>query len=444
MPKIPCRWRRALRIGRISHVPRGSGMPDEPLPLIVHLIHSLNGGGTERTLVHLLCAFDTRRFRHSVVTLRDCGELAAALPNHVACRPLNAGIRNRLVGMRLAQWLRRQRAALVHARGIGCWVDATVAGMLAPNARVVLGFHGSEHGPELEGWQRGRARWGLRAGARFTSVSQAGKRWLASEAGIPPERVDVLPNGVDLEQFQRGSEEARARIRQTWRIPTEAMVVGTVGSLTAVKDHAALLRALAALKMPGRNLHLLVVGDGPMRSFLTKQAGTIGLEGCVTFTGWSADVLSMLHAMDLYVCCSLMEGLNNAMLEAMAAGLPIIATDVGDNAMVVRHGREGLIVPTSSDAALAGAIATVCDSSELRRRWGGAAAERVHDFDFRHTLDAYQDYYQAVLGGALDAFRQRRVGRVVAVPAASCPNRGLSLGRPGESGSGASIFPTVR
>ena len=171
---------------------------DRRPPGIVHVVHSLEGGGTERGLVSLLCGLDSSYGRHVVVTLRGAGPLAARLPDHVSCRPIGATGRSRTICLKLARIAREWKASVIHARNTGCWYDATVAGWLTPGARLVLGFHGLETGPTFSGRQRRLARLGLYAGARFVSVSEAGKRQLTAEAAIPPERVDVLINGIDL------------------------------------------------------------------------------------------------------------------------------------------------------------------------------------------------------------------------------------------------------
>lgn len=381
-------------------------LSDQP-PLIVHVVHSLRGGGTERTLVHLLDAVDRTRFRHRIVTLRDCGALVERLPDHVACRPINAGSRNRLVGLQLAKLIRKHRAGIVHARGIGCWFDAMVAGLLAPRTQVVLGFHGLEAGPSFDGRQRRRARWGLYSGARFTSVSLDGKRQLQLEAGIPEDRIEVLPNGVDLLRFRRRTGSLRGPTRATWRFEKDAVVVGIVATLTPVKRHATLIKSVARVVAAGRNLHLFVVGDGPLRGELVELARSEGIEHCVTFAGWSEDVSTLLSAMDVYVCCSNAEGMNNAVLEAMAAGLPIIATDVGDNPVVVRHDREGLIVQPESSAALTDALSKLTGSGDLRKRYAAASLQRVQCFDFRRTVRSYERYYEGLLHGGETAIRAR-------------------------------------
>ncbi len=370
----------------------------DKLPVIMHVVHSLTGGGTERTLVALLRAFDPSQFRHVVVTLRGAGCLSARLPDHVACRPIAAPGRSRATGLSLARLARCRRAAVIHARNTGCWQDATVAKLLAPRAKLVLGFHGLETAYPLNRRQRWWARWALSAGARFTSVSEAGRRQLRSQAQVPANRIDLLRNGVDLRRFRTSNDAARRRMRADFNFADTTFVVGTVGSLTSVKQNATLIRAVARMAPSVPDLRLLVVGDGPLRASLTEQARADGVLDRIHFTGWREDVPALLWCMDAYACSSASEGMNNALLEAMAAGLPIIATDVGDNAVMVRQGVEGHIVEPGCHEAIGEALKIFADSPAVRRRFGAAAKVRARDYDFGDTVRAYQAYYHKLIG----------------------------------------------
>ena len=366
-------------------------------PVIIHVVHSLTGGGTERTLVALLRAFDPSRFRHVVVTLRGAGSLSVGLPDHVACRSMGARGRSLVTGVALGSWTRRWRTAVIHARNTGCWHDATIARLLTPRAKLVLGFHGLETAQPFNRRQRGCARRALRIGARFTSVSESGRRQLRMEAHIPAERITLLRNGVDRHRFQKLDDAARRRMRAGLHLPETAFVVGTVGSLTPVKQHALLIRGLAYIASSLPNVHLLLVGDGPLRVSLSEQARVQGVLDRVCFTGQREDVPSLLACMDAYVCCSASEGMNNSLLEAMAAGLPIVATDVGDNAALVRQGIEGLVVDSSRPEAIGEALRILTSDPAVCRRFAVAALARASDYDFDDTVRAYETYYQQLI-----------------------------------------------
>jgi len=363
--------------------------------VIVHLVHSLEGGGTERTLVSLLRSFTARSFRHIVVTQRDAGELSSSLPGRVACRPLAVRGRSRWAWLELGRLMRQWKTTVVHARNTGCWMDAIMASRLTPGVQLLLGFHGLDTCAPFSRRQRRSARWGLHSGARFVSVSFTGRRQLEEQAGIPSSRIDVLPNGVDLTRFETVDPATRDRTRGCWHVDDTTFAVVTVGSLTPVKRHDILIRAFARAVKVIDNMRLFVVGDGPLRASLVELARVENVGNRVIFTGTRRDVPAVLAGMDAYVCSSESEGMNNALLEAMAAGLPIIASGVGDNGLVIRDGIEGRIVEPGSCTSFANALVLLCREKALRLRFAAAARERAREYEFSQTVSAYERYYRA-------------------------------------------------
>ncbi|MCH8250892.1 MAG: glycosyltransferase [Planctomycetes bacterium] len=362
-------------------------------PTILHVVHSLECGGTERMLVALLNAFDPTAFRHVVVTMRAPGPLAAAVPDHTAVVPMNARGPRRFAGLALARIARRNQAVLIHARNTGCWFDATLARLTGLRTGLILGFHGCQDSGPLGASQRRKARLAMRAGARFACVSQSGREQLETEAGIPGARISVIPNGVDKGVFGRRVNQSRSATRNAFGFRHGDIVVGIVGSLTPVKGHAILLRAFASAIRSQPQLHLLIVGDGLLRGELVEQVLALRLGEHVRFAGQIDNVPAVLAGFDMYVCASHSEGMSNALLEAMAAGLPIIATDVGDNARVLRDGVDGRIVAAADVDRLASEIVVLARDPDKRRTFAAAARARVDRFDFAECVRAYERLY---------------------------------------------------
>lgn len=375
-------------------------MEPDPRPTIIHVVNTLCGGGTERTLVALLCSFDPSRFRHKVVTLRAAGERTVKLPDHVSVRALEAKGSSRRCGWTLATYCRRQHAALIHARNTCTWVDAATAGLLARRSRVVLGFHGLESPMSFTTKQRWSARCAYRAGATFTAVGHAAKQQLHEQASIPSESIHVLHNGIDLSRFTKNTPSNSAAGRSELSFAADDLVVGTVGSLSPVKNHAMLIKAMSTAIRSVPKLRLLIVGEGPLRQTLEKQVLDADLQSSVRFTGQRENVVDLMGCMDMYVCSSTSEATSNAMLEAMASGLPIVTTDVGDHAEHVRDNVEGFVVPSGDPKVLSDRLILLGRSGQRRRELATATRQRAQEFDFNRTIKAYEDYYADALKGS--------------------------------------------
>lgn len=407
-------------------------MDDSRRPTVVHVVNTLEGGGTERTLVRLLRGVDPAAIRHVVVTLRGAGALTAMLPDHVICRPLEASGRDRFTAWRLAKILYEERAMLVHARNTGCWFDSLAACVLHPRTTLVLGFHGLDTQPAFSHRQRRIGRWAVRCGARFTSVSQAGARRMMHEMNVPEARVAVLRNGVLPTQLANGCEDGRCRVRAELELAEDHFVLGGVGSLTSIKRFDVLIDAVASVARHHVQVRLVLVGDGPLRSALWRRVEAAGIESKVRLVGARDDVPELLSAFDGYVCSSDSEEVSNAMLEAMAAGLPIITTDVGDHGGIVREGDAGFVIAAGDVHALAERITGWITDRAACRQQSEAALGRSRDFDFVRTVRAYEAYYRSFMEGETVLTQvvsaSSRIGRLrrggAPLPAASCSTPG--------------------
>ncbi len=368
-------------------------------PVIAHVLHSLDGGGTERTLLALLRAFDPSRLRHVVVPLREAGSLASRLPDHVACRPIRAKGKSRFTSLALGRTLRRAGASVVHARNSGTWVDSALACLLEGRMNLVLGHHGLDLHDRFDRRARLRAKIGVWAGGRFTAVSRSAREQLHQQARVPLQRITILANGIEFARFAETSPSVRQAFREGIGIRPDDILVGIVGSLSPVKRHELLFDAVAALASRTPNIKLVIAGDGPFRSDLERAAKTAGIAERTRFIGWIDDVPALLAALDLFVCCSAAEGMSNAVLEAMAAGLPIVATAVGENAHLIRDGIEGCILTDPRPAFLSATMEHLIRNPRAARRLGEAARDRARTFDFASAVAAYESYYERIVAG---------------------------------------------
>jgi glycosyltransferase involved in cell wall biosynthesis len=290
---------------------------------------------------------------------------------------------------------RELRPDVVHTHQVGALF---YAGPAARFARVPLIVH-TEHGKHYAA--RRRTRWlGWLAGrcaARFFCVSQDIAAEVRDCRIVAARKVCVVPNGIDTARFGPGN--GAAAVRQSLAIPADAPVVGTVGRLSEVKRQDLLLRAFARVRSHVPAARLLLVGDGPLLADLRALASGLGLDGVVHFAGYQAEPQSFLAAMDLFALTSRSEGMPLVVLEAWAAGLPVVASAVGGLPALIDSGRTGLLFPSGDETALADALLRLLTDEPARRLLGDEGRrEATSRYDIRHMAGNYERHYRELLG----------------------------------------------
>jgi glycosyltransferase involved in cell wall biosynthesis len=293
----------------------------------------------------------------------------------------------------------RSRIDLVHAHGALSPATIALGGRLLglPCLVTVLGTgqHGDLARLARKPLGRIRARLLFRS-AWFAALSDEARQELL-ERGVPAERIFALPNGVDLGVHRPATEAERRRLRERLELAADRFVGTFVGRLHPVKDVDTLLAAAA--RVP--RLTLLVVGDGPERARLEAQAAQLGIGSRVSFRGVSSDVAEVLRASDAFLLSSHGEGMSNALLEAMACGLPCLASrSVGGAAELLGGGR-GMLLADGDVPAWAAAIERLVDEPGLRRETGAAAAAFVaEELSLGAAADRLARTYATIAGGA--------------------------------------------
>ena len=382
-------------------------MKGQPLPLVVHIIYALGTGGLENGLVNVINRTPAQRYRHAIVCLTDSREFAGRIsapdvqivalhkkPGHDA-------------GMYWRLWkaLRALSPAIVHSRNLAA-LETQALTILMPGVKRVHGEHGRDisdlHGTN---WKYRLLRKAMSLLIhRYIAVSKDLAVWMSTVIGIPPIRIDQIYNGVDQHRF-RPSLEGAQDVFPTGFLPSSGPVVvlGSVGRLAEVKDQASLIQALHLLvrsrpELAGK-LRLVLVGDGPLLADLERQIAEYGIGELVWLAGDREDVSQLLQAMDIFVLPSLAEGVSNTVLEAMATGLPVVATDTGGNPELVEHGVNGYLLPVQDPQALADSLLALIDAPDERVRMGENGLEKVRKtFDWDHTVAAYLAVYDQLLG----------------------------------------------
>jgi len=357
----------------------------------MQLVLSLSPGGTERLVIEI-CRQLAGRTDFTVCCLDGPGEWAAELePLGIPVVSLSRqpGFHPRLA-LELARIIKAQRVNVVHCHHYSPYVYGLLATVLHPGTRLVFTEHGrlSDAAPS-----RKRkfvnpllARWP----ARLCAVSSDLKQHMIAE-GFPPRRLQVVYNGIEVGERPRPGHRQAAR--EMLGLAEDAFVVGTVGRLDPVKNLSMLLRAHAVLLSEQPGARLVIVGDGPERETLTAEACALNIAGAVLFTGYRADVRSVMPAFDAYVNSSTYEGVSLTILEAMAAALPVVATNVGGNPEVVIDHETGRLVPGHA-RALAGALLDLVRHPLRRHTMGEAGRWRVkRHFSLDRMVQQYADAY---------------------------------------------------
>jgi glycosyltransferase involved in cell wall biosynthesis len=354
-----------------------------PAVRILHLITRLPVGGAERLLVDIARYLPREQFESLVCCIQDRGELAAeveaaGIPFVCLNRMRSKRFDWRAVGD-LAELMRRERIDLVHAHLYHANLYGRLAALRA-GVPAIATVHNTYTRTKLH--RRLLNRLLARASARVVAVSDDIRRDVLRYDGIPQDKIATIQNGIDVSRVASAMtrEAARARLG----IPEPSLALGCVARLEEQKGHCYLLDALALLckEAPAvaMQIRLVVAGDGRLRSELEAQAQSLGVAGMVSFLGTRRDIADILRALDVYVMPSLWEGLSLALLEAMAAGLPIIASDVGGVSQVLGAAPYGFKVPPGNAAALANAVRQVYEQPrEHLSVLGKQASQRVRE-----------------------------------------------------------------
>jgi sugar transferase (PEP-CTERM/EpsH1 system associated) len=338
-------------------------------------------------------------FRHAVACIEDATDFRKRLRRQdVAIVPFHrskAGIWR--VRRQIYALCRRTRPTIVHSRNMS-GLDALLPARLAGVPHFIHG----EHGWDVDDLQGRRLRRTLLRRAhsplvdRYVTVSNDLTRYLVERVGIAPARISRICNGVDTDRF------APSRNKPAFLLPpslrTDApLLIGTVGRLQAVKDQAVLVRAFADLVAGDpslrKRLRLAIVGDGPLLPGLRQLAHDLGIADLAWFAGAVSNVPEVLHLLDVFVLPSLNEGISNTILEAMASGLPVVATRVGGNVEIVEDGRWGRLFDAGNVAMLSRILGEYMREAELRRAHGTAARRAALE---RFGLDTMVAQYGAV------------------------------------------------
>ena len=374
-------------------------------PLIVHVVYRFGVGGLENGVVNLVNRLSPERWRHAIVSLT---EISAEFIRRIHASDVDYIALERSPGHlvrdypRLHRLFRKLAPSIVHSRNLAA-LEAVVP---AWAARVPVRIHG-EHGWDMQDPQGSRKRYRLVRQlyqpfvTRYVALSQHLESYLERAVGIASGKIEQIYDGVDTGRFVR-ARGMRIAMPGCPFDPARHWLVGTVGRMERVKDPVnlaqAFIHALALQPAATERMRLVMVGDGSMRREVAQVVEAAGMADRVWLAGERSDVADVMRGLDCFALPSLAEGISNTILEAMATGLPIVATRVGGNAELIEPGVTGTLVPVADSSALAQGVLRYFSDVALARRHGTAAR---HAAERRYSLARMVQDYDALYKRAL-------------------------------------------
>ena len=380
-------------------------MPDrDPRPLVAHVVFRFDTGGLENGVVNLINHLPRDAYRHAIISLTDITDfrrrVLRADVQFIALQK-RPGHAYKLYP-RLLRLFREMRPAIVHSRNLAAletvvpaWAAGVPIRIHGEHGRDMLDLHGASRKYQ---WVRKLYRPFV---THYIALSRDLERYLRTDVGVPAARVEQIYNGVDAVKF-RPADDGRAAIEGCPFRDPRYWLVGTVGRMDPVKDPLNLVRAfIQALQLaPAKRerMRLLLIGDGALYSEARAMLGAAGIADLAWLPGERNDVPDILRGLDCFALPSLGEGISNTILEAMATGLPVIATNVGGNGELVEAGITGELVPAGDPHALAQPMLTYArdrDAAKTAGRNGRARIER--EFSLEAMLGRYRGLYDRLL-----------------------------------------------
>lgn len=373
-------------------------------PLVAHIMHRFDTGGLENGVVNLINHMPADAYRHAVIALTEVTDFKKRINRpDVQFFALNKPPGHVLwIYPQLYRLFRQLQPAIVHTRNLAA-LEATVPAWAARVPARIHGEHGRDVG-DFDGTNK-KCQWIRRIYSPFVkhyiALSQDLAHYLTNPVGIGAKRVTQIYNGVDATRFHPATQ--RQNIPGSPFNEAGLWLIGTAGRMQTVKDQTNLAHAFVqAIKTEpslGRRLRLVMVGDGPLRRESLAILEAADLTELAWLPGERNDIPDIMRGLDCFVLPSLGEGISNTILEAMACGLPVIATAVGGNPELVQEGSTGHLVPAADPGALARAIIDLAQSPEKAWAMGYAGRKRIEaQFSMTAMIDSYQKIYDHLLG----------------------------------------------
>ncbi len=373
-----------------------AGIPEQPersdRVALVQITHDLAIGGLQQIVVNLCRFIDRQRFDVSVLCLRRLGELAPEIERlgiPVTLLPGRTGHTDYFAFLKVARVLRHRKAAVLHTHNTQPLVDGTLGGLLAGVRTVVHTDHARQF-PDKRRYML--AEWVMSHFVhRMVGVSDHTSQNLMKYEHVSPRKIVTIPNGIDGSRYDVRIDPGS--LRREFGLEPDGPIIGACVRLTEQKGITFLLQAMTRIRRVFPRAALLVAGQGGLEPALRQEARDLGIDSDVRFLGARLDVPALLRLFDVYALPSIWEGLPLILLEAMAAGCPIVGTDVGGVPTAVEPGVNGLLVRPGDPDALAEAIIQVLSNPSLAQEFASRGLDR---FQRLFSAEAMARRYEAL------------------------------------------------
>lgn len=359
---------------------------------VLHIVLSTATGGMENVIYNLAVAHDPDRLKLQVGSLEGIGPLSQKLIDRGIASTLvprmTPGISMIYPGA-LISFIKKSKCQIVHTHS-GCWSKVATACAWIPGIKLIYTDHGRAF-PEM----RDRIfldRIAVKFTDRVVAVGEPLREYLINTVKLPARKVITIKNGIDTARF-KPSPDTRTAVRHEFGYEASDVVIAMVARLAPVKNHKLLIDTFGSLAGKYPQARLLIIGDGPLRGELESHVAQLLLQNRVTFTGDRPDVERLLTGAEIATLCSQSEGISLTLLEAMATGLPVVATNVGGNPTIISEGQDGHLVDQNVQSYSA-ALGRLIESESIRRSLGERArATVVEKWSVKQMADQYQELY---------------------------------------------------
>lgn len=361
---------------------------------MLHLIDDLNLGGAERVMATLVDSLPKDKYRTIVCALED-GPVSRELRQkgiEVIILPKSRPY-DIIFLLKLLHLISKEKVKLIHSHLLITDIYGWLAAKLSRIPIVI-----TIHGKSLLNWKHGNRvfRFVAKRSNKIITVSNSIKDEIVKKLTLPLDNFITIYNGIDLSRFRDMTQDLT--LKRHINIEPTSLMVGSIGGLRPVKDYGTLLESMPIVIQEFPEAKFVIVGDGPLKESLELKVKSSKLEKNVTFLGWRRDIPQILSDFDIFVLSSLTEGISISILEAMAMGKPVVATDVGGNPEVVEDDKTGFLAPQGDFQGLANAIIKLLKDKELREAMGRSGRRRVEEkFSLQTFVDKHIQVYDRLV-----------------------------------------------